>query len=249
MGTFLEKTAPAQPFGARGFALCRELAGAKVQPISGPAVLGGAARPPQANLPLPLFLKPDFPATSPPPRRSAHHCCAWIKPRFTGPRGQRGPDAEFPIQKLTLKPEESGDIVMNLLIVEDNGQLAELTAVLLRSLDRKAQRIQNITLVADLETAMDCLPEHDVVLCDGQFPLSPNSRFVVEEWDVVRHEAARRGIHFVLYTGCPRALDGARDSRTAALSKPAPIAEIYAAITSHPLSVPAREDQRRVAEN
>jgi len=174
------------------------------------------------------------------------------RPRVRSPPrgpGKRGLDSKSLMQESTLQPEGSGANVMNLLIVEDNWQLAELTAVLLRSLDRQAQRLETITLAADLETAMHCLPQHDVVLCDGQFPLSPNSRFVVEEWDVVRHEAARRGIHFVLYTGSPRALDGARDSRTAALPKPAPIAEIYAAITSHPWSVSATEGQRRVADN
>ncbi len=121
---------------------------------------------------------------------------------------------------------------MKLLIVEDEEQLAEITAMLLRLLDRRAQRLEIITLAGDLETALDRLPEHDVVLCDGQFPLSQNSRFIVEEWDGVRHEAYRRGIHFVLYTGCLRALQGARDRDTPALAKPAPIEEVYAALTA-----------------
>jgi CheY-like chemotaxis protein len=120
---------------------------------------------------------------------------------------------------------------MKLLIVEDEEQLAEITAMLLRSLDRQAQRLETITLVGDLETALDRLPEHDAVLCDGQFPLSRNSRFIVEEWDVVRREASRRSIHFVLHTGCLRALQEAYDSDTPALAKPAPIEEIYAALT------------------
>lgn len=121
---------------------------------------------------------------------------------------------------------------MKLLIVEDEEQLAEITAMLLLSLDRRAQRLDTITFAGDLETALHCLPEHDAVLCDGQFPLSQNSRFVVEEWDVVRHEARRRGIHFVLHSGCLHALQGARDSDTPALTKPAPIEEIYAALTA-----------------
>ncbi|MGD1100907.1 MAG: hypothetical protein ABSA59_02480 [Terriglobia bacterium] len=126
---------------------------------------------------------------------------------------------------------------MKLLIVEDNSSLAELTAELLHSLDRQAQNIEAITLVSDLQTAILCLPEHDAVLCDGMFPLSHNSRFVVEEWDVVRQEAHRRGIHFVLYSGSVRALDCARESNTPALAKPAAIEEIYAALLSFPLSV------------
>jgi CheY-like chemotaxis protein len=121
---------------------------------------------------------------------------------------------------------------MKLLIVEDNSVLGELTAELLHSLDRQAQHIEAITLVSDLQTAMLCLPEHDVVLCDGTFPLSHNSRFVVEEWDVVRLEANRRGIHFVLYSGSVRALDCARESNTPALAKTAATEEIYAALMS-----------------
>jgi CheY-like chemotaxis protein len=121
---------------------------------------------------------------------------------------------------------------MRLLIVEDEEQLAEITAMLLRVLDRRAQRLETITVACDLETALDRLPEHDAVLCDGQFPLSQNSRFTVKEWDVVRHEASRRGIHFVLYTGCLRVLHEVCDSDTLAFAKPAPIEEIYAALTS-----------------
>ncbi len=48
---------------------------------------------------------------------------------------------------------------------------------------------------------------------------------------MVRHEADRRGIHFVLYSGCVPALLSAREANTPALAKPAPIEEIYAAIT------------------
>ena len=140
---------------------------------------------------------------------------------------------------------------MKLLIVEDNSSLAELTAELLHSLDRQAQNIEAITLVSDLQTAILCLPEHDAVLCDGMFPLSHNSRFVVEEWDVVRQEAHRRGIHFVLYSGSVRALDCARESNTPALAKPAAIEEIYAALTRHPFPVIAKtpSEATRMAEN
>jgi CheY-like chemotaxis protein len=120
---------------------------------------------------------------------------------------------------------------MKLLIVEDNLPLAELTADLLHSHDRQAQQIEAITLASDLKTAILCLPAHDAVLCDGSFPLSHNSRFVVEEWDVVRQEAHRRGIHFVLYSGSVRALECARETNTIALAKPTSSEEIYAALT------------------
>jgi CheY-like chemotaxis protein len=75
---------------------------------------------------------------------------------------------------------------MKLLVVEDNSTLAELTAELLHSLDGSAQLLEAITLASDLQTAILCLPEHDAVLCDGTFPLSRNSRFLVEDWDVIR---------------------------------------------------------------
>ncbi len=140
---------------------------------------------------------------------------------------------------------------MKLLIVEDNLSLAELTAELLHIVDRPAQELEAITLAEDLQTALLCLPQHDAVLCDGMFPLSPNSRFVVEEWDVIRQEARRRGMHFVLYSGSPSALDCARETDTPALAKPAPIEEIYAALTRHPLPVIAKSpcESERLGEN
>jgi CheY-like chemotaxis protein len=140
---------------------------------------------------------------------------------------------------------------MKLLIVEDNSSLAELTAELLHFTDREAQAFEAITLAEDLQTAILCLPEHDAVLCDGTFPLSHNSRFMVEEWDVVRQEAQRRGIHFVLYSGSSRALDCARESNTPALAKPAAIEEIYAALTRHPMSaiVKSPTESARMAKN
>ena len=140
---------------------------------------------------------------------------------------------------------------MKLLMVEDNSTLAELTAELLHSLDGQAQQLEAITLVSDLQSAILCLPEHDAVLCDGTFPLSHNARFLVEDWDVIRQEAHRRGIHFVLYSGSVRALECARESGTLALAKPAPIEEIYAALTHHALSIVAKSPREsvRVAES
>lgn len=120
---------------------------------------------------------------------------------------------------------------MKLLIVEDNETLAEVTARLLRSIDSDVGRLETITVVGDLEAAIDYLPEHDAVLCDSTFRLSPNAPVVLEEWDVVRNEARRRGIHFVLYSGCVRSRNGALQSHTLAVAKPAPIEAIYRALT------------------
>jgi len=124
---------------------------------------------------------------------------------------------------------------MRLLIVEDDSSLAEVTARLLQSLDTPTKHLEAITLAADLQTAIRLLPEHDAVLCDGMFPLAPESSFVVDDWDVIRQEATRRGIHFVLYSGSVRALDCARASKTLAITKPAAVEEIYAALISRPL--------------
>jgi len=121
---------------------------------------------------------------------------------------------------------------MKLLIVEDDEPLAEVTANLLRALDRRKQCLESITLAGDLETALEHLPEQDAVLCDGRFPLSQGSPLLVEEWDVVQREARRRGIYFLLYSGCVRALASACATRTPALQKPARIEEIYAALTT-----------------
>jgi len=99
---------------------------------------------------------------------------------------------------------------MRLLIAKDNPSLAEITAELLHCHDGGAQRLEAITLAADLQTAILCLPEHNAVLCDSAFPYTHDSHWVVEEWDVAQQEARPRGIHFVLYCGYLRALDLAR---------------------------------------
>jgi CheY-like chemotaxis protein len=131
---------------------------------------------------------------------------------------------------------------MKLLIVEDNESLAEITAELLMTQGGPENRFEAITVAGDLETAICRLPGHDMVLCDGTFPLSPESPYVVDDWDVVRQEAQRRGIHFVLYSGSVCALDSARESNTPALIKPAAIEEIYAALTTRrePIYGPGR---------
>jgi hypothetical protein len=126
---------------------------------------------------------------------------------------------------------------MRLLIVEANSPFTRLIADLLHRRDGHAQQLEAMTLVSDLQTALLWLSEHDVVLCDAAFALSPNSRFVVEDWDVVHREASRQGVHFVLYSASVRALNLAHDSDIVAVAKPAAIGEIYAALMSFPLPV------------
>jgi hypothetical protein len=129
---------------------------------------------------------------------------------------------------------------MKLLMVEDNLTLAELTAGLLHALDEDMQLLEAITLASHFQSAILCLSEHDAVLCADIFPLSPHSRFRVEDWDVVRQEAQRRGIHFVLYSGSLWALNSARETHTLTIAKPSAIEENYAALTNFPLSVTNR---------
>jgi hypothetical protein len=140
---------------------------------------------------------------------------------------------------------------MRLLLVEDNLFRAAISARLLYGLDRLARRLEAITVASDLETALRCLPAHDTVLSDARFALSPGSRWLVEDWDVLRHEASRRGIHFVLYSGSARALDSARDTGTIALTKPATAEEIYAAVMgfSHPETHRAYREGDRAGED
>jgi len=110
MGMFFEKRAPAPPFGARGFALCRGHAVAEVYAFSGPAVLGGAARPPRRHSTCFSSCDRILPPPPPPPRRSAHHCCAWIKPRFALRGRRRGRKGCAP----TLRPCGSLDFLIDL---------------------------------------------------------------------------------------------------------------------------------------
>ena len=106
-----------------------------------------------------------------------------------------------------------------------------MTAEFLRVMDSAEHRFEVITIVADFQTALLRLPEADAVLCDGTFQLSPESTCLEKNWDAVRQQAMRRGIHFVLYSGSDRDIACARETNVAALAKPAPISEVYAALT------------------
>ncbi len=120
---------------------------------------------------------------------------------------------------------------MRLLIVDDNKPLAELTSWLLRWIDQRAQYIETISLAGDLESAMRLLPEHDAVLCDGQFPFSSQTCSTGDEWRAVHRAARLGGMAFILYSGCPRILEAARFSDVPAIAKPARIEKIYEMLT------------------
>jgi hypothetical protein len=126
---------------------------------------------------------------------------------------------------------------MRLLIVDDELSLAGLTADEFRWIDQSAQHIESISLAGDLETAIRLLPEHDAVLCDGQFPASPGARCQSDEWQAVQQEAQARGVVFVLYSGGATTVEGARSGGFPAIFKPASIENIYGLLIENWLKV------------
>src|SRR5579863_2589561 len=116
---------------------------------------------------------------------------------------------------------------MRLLIVNNDKPSAEYTAQQLRGIDQPSRCIETITLADDLKTAIRLLPRHDIILCDGRLPSSKGSGRIVKDWEVVRREASREGIHFILYSACRNSLDDARAKEVPAIAKPAAIEEIY----------------------
>jgi response regulator of citrate/malate metabolism len=126
---------------------------------------------------------------------------------------------------------------MRLLIVDDEMSLAGLTADEFRWVDQSAQHIESISLAGDLETAIRLLPQHDAVLCDGQFPASPGARCQGDEWRAVQSEALTREIVFILYSGGATIVEGARSGGIPAIFKPARIENIYKLLIENWLKV------------
>jgi CheY-like chemotaxis protein len=119
---------------------------------------------------------------------------------------------------------------MRILIVDDNRALTETTAELLWCIDEGAHYFEAITVAGNLQSAVRLLPEHDLVLCDGEFPDSPESPDASEQWPAVFREACRHGVEFILYSGSAVCLEDARQSQIAAIAKPATIEDIYGAL-------------------
>jgi hypothetical protein len=126
---------------------------------------------------------------------------------------------------------------MRLLIVDDEMSLAGLTADEFRWVDQSAHYIESISLAGDLETAIHLLPEHDAVLCDGQFPASPGARCQGGEWRAVQHEADANGVVFILYSGGAATVEGARRDGIPAIFKPARIENIYEVLMENWLKI------------
>jgi CheY-like chemotaxis protein len=120
---------------------------------------------------------------------------------------------------------------MRLLIIDDNQALAEVTADLLHCMDQPVQQIGEITLATNLEAALKVLPEHDIVLCDGEFPASADAPSSSEEWVSVFRESCRSGVTFILYSGSAVCLEDAHCCSIPAIAKPAAVEDIYAALT------------------
>jgi len=122
---------------------------------------------------------------------------------------------------------------MRLLLVDDNRALAEVTADLLMCMDQPMQRIEKITLAGNLQSALQLLPHYDAVLCDGEFPVSPDAKSSGEEWAAVFRESCRHRVNFILYSGSPLCLEDARYCNIPAISKPSSVEAIYAAISEY----------------
>jgi CheY-like chemotaxis protein len=122
---------------------------------------------------------------------------------------------------------------MRLLIIDDNTQLAKVTATLLRQIDQGSREIETISSAADLDAAMRLLPQHDAVLCDGQFPVSPNFCYRDDQWMAVHREAVNRGMLFILYSGSPESLSDATSKGVPTIAKPCRIEKLYQVLLEH----------------
>ena len=121
---------------------------------------------------------------------------------------------------------------MNILIVEDDAQLGPLMGELLRHYDRMAGRnaIAGIRVALDFNSAVECLPEADVVLCDGEFPISDATTGPAENWSLVAYRAEARQTPVVVYSGSEVVVHKASSCGLLALAKPAPASEVYDAL-------------------
>lgn len=120
---------------------------------------------------------------------------------------------------------------MNILIVEDDAQLGPLMGELLRHYDRMAGRnaIAGVRVAVDFNSAVEFLPEADVVLCDGEFPIS-EATGPAENWSLVTYRASHLNIPTVIYSGNEVVVRKAGSCGLLALAKPAPASEVYDAL-------------------
>jgi CheY-like chemotaxis protein len=121
---------------------------------------------------------------------------------------------------------------MKLLIIEDNESIARVTTELLYTIDRKFGKgvMESIATAPDLESALDGLLCFDAILCDGEFPNEPGSRFTFSNWSIVANRARKLHIPCVIYSGSAAVVDEAGRCGLPVLQKPAPVETIYAVL-------------------
>jgi CheY-like chemotaxis protein len=123
---------------------------------------------------------------------------------------------------------------MRILIVEDNADIARLTAELLRMIDRNhlPMQIDSIVIAGDLDSAVLELAGADVCLCDGRFPLEAGMS-PCEAWELVAGKCERQvlPVRCVVYSADAEIAEAARKRGLVAVTKPGRAAEVYAAVT------------------
>jgi hypothetical protein len=125
---------------------------------------------------------------------------------------------------------------MKLLIIEDNPELAKVTSDLLMKHEEgmpiQDRRITSTFLVSNLEMALDLLPVHDAVLCDGEFFPRPGCSVTNEYWAIVASHARDLWMPCVVYSGSDNVLQGCQRAGVAALMKPTKVEVLYAVIVA-----------------
>jgi len=140
---------------------------------------------------------------------------------------------------------------MKLLIIEDDVTQAETLRALLHLIDKCGwKQVETIDLAANLAeatTLLWTLSPGDAVICDGRFPngtgpLSANPQPPSptphgdwntnprSNWPHIAGIAAKIGVHFILYSGDPLAIERAQAARLQAFSKPTRAEELYWAL-------------------
>ena len=120
---------------------------------------------------------------------------------------------------------------MKLLLIEDHEECARITKALLLEVDHEGDPwIEAIEVIPDLQTAVRRVPEFDMVVCDGEFPNEPGSRFVFKNWPAIWALCQMYRKPFLLYSGDGQIVTTARASAIPALEKPAKGDVLYEAI-------------------
>ena len=120
---------------------------------------------------------------------------------------------------------------MNILVIEDNKDVGRILRILLAEWDHTSGRnvVARVVLVENLAGAIEHLGEADVIVCDGEFPLTPDTG-AAENWALVSYRASALGIPVIVYSGNPVVVHKAQACGLVAFGKPAPVQELYIAL-------------------